>query len=217
MTTAPDASDPTPQPAAEPAIARAEDRLRALKRVTMKSLAAMDAVKEDGSPDSADSIAKLARAVRLTVILEEKLDNALSARLAGQSPKAEKPRAAKDDDPESEDVFAELKTGRKGRVRDLLVDVIDHESPDPCERDDIVDALEERLLCDAAYDTLEDLPLRDIVERLCADLRLKPDWKRWTGDGWAPNPPFWRPRCSQFASPSRIRILGAAPEPDRRE
>ena len=42
---------------------------------------------------------------------------------------------------------------------------------------------------------------------LSADLTLKPDWRRWTGEGWKPNPPFWRPLCSHFATPSRSPIL----------
>ena len=176
--------------------------------------------------DRAEVFPKLSRDIRLTLTLEEKLENALCARLAGETPRAEKPRAgggranicaANDADPAGEDFYAELKTGKKARVRELMVDVIDHEIPDPHERDDSVDALEERLLCDDAYENLEDLPLRDIVERLCADLKLRPDWKRWTGEGWKPNPPFWRPRGSCFTQPSRTRILTAAPEPISRD
>ncbi len=225
---APDSSQAAPQPAADPAVARAELRLIKLARVSDKQLAALDAVKDDGSPASAESIAKLSRAVRLTLFLEETLDNALTARLAGETPKTHTPRdgggrraasqgAAKDAEGEDEDFFAELKTGRKARVRELMVDVIDREIPDRFDHDEVTDALEERLLCDEAYETLEDLPLRDIVERLCADLALNPDWTRWTGEGWTTNPPFWRPLCSDFVAPSRVRILDDLPDPDPRE
>ena len=227
---APSPAEAAPQPATDPAVARAELRLTKLARLSDKQLAALDAVKDDGSPASAESIAKLSRAVRLTLILEETLDNALTARLAGETPKTHTPRdcggrraasqgAAKDADAEGEgeDFFAELKTGRKARVRELMVDVIDREIPDRFDHDDVTDALEERLLCDEAYETLEDLPLLDIVERLCADLGLNPDWSRWTGEGWAPNPPFWRPLCSDFAAPSRVRILADPPDLDPRE
>jgi hypothetical protein len=99
-------------------------------------------------------------------------------------------------------------TGRKGRARDLVADVVDRETPDPVEHDALLDALDERLIYDVAYGNLEDFPLRDVVEHLCRDLKLKPDWNRWVGDGWTPNPPFFRPRSSLFKAPSRAPILG---------
>ncbi len=98
-------------------------------------------------------------------------------------------------------------------MRDLVREVIDRETPDAEDNDILVDALEERLLCDEAYDDIEALPTRDIVEHLCADLQLKPNWSRWTGEGWKPNPPFTRPLCSDFRTPSRRPILNDAPDP----
>ena len=76
---APKAPEAAAQPAADPAVARAELRLIKLARLSDKQLAALN--------------------------------------------------AAKDADPEDEDVFAELKTGRKARVR-ILDDLPD---PDPRE------------------------------------------------------------------------------------
>jgi hypothetical protein len=208
-------ADPQSAPAEAPAAARAERRLAALDRVTDKCLAMLEAVKTDGEKESADVAAKLARAVRLTVDLQAKLEagprvlaERASAR-AGQSARA--PTA--EPNPEAPDPFAALKTGKKARVRELLRDVIDRETPDPEDNDTLVDALEERLLCDEAYDNIEDLPLRDIVERLCGDLKLRPQWHRWTGEGWKPNPPFHRPLCSPFRTPSRTPILNDVPDP----
>ena len=197
-------------PALDPSTARAEQRLLALARVTRKGLAVMEAVEEDGSTDSVEAFAKASRGVRLTVTLEEKLDIALAFRLAGHFPWS---KAPSDEDAAfaalgvPKDPYACLKTGRKGRARGLVADVVDRETPDPEEHDNLLDALDERLIYDVAYDNLEDLPLRDIVERLCQDLKLKPDWGRWTGDGWKPNPPFYRPRSSLFKAPSRVPIL----------
>ena len=220
MTAPHPAADATPAPQeTDPADSRTERRLARLERLAEKGVGMAEALPEDGAAESADSFAKLSRAVRLTSLLEEKLENALAARRAGLIAKVGAARAAiaKAEADRAEDPYAPLETGRRGRARDLVIEALDRETPDPAEADALIDALDERLLCDEAYDRLDDLPLRDIVERLCADLQLKPDWRRWTGEGWTPNPPFHRPLCSPFARPSRTPILDARrepPEPD---
>ena len=166
--------------------------------------------------DPAETFATLSRAVRLTLTLESRFDDALTARLAGEIAKCEEARTRAREDAES-DPYAPLKAGRKARVRELVRDVADREIPDPEDHDILIDALEERLLCDEAYDNIDDVPLRDVVERLCRDLKLSPDWRRWTGEGWTPNPPFYRPRCSLFTGPSRVPILQDTDDPDRLE
>ena len=110
-----------------------------------------------------------------------------------------------------------MRQGRRGVVRERMVDVIDRESPDPDEHEILTDTLDERLLWDPAYADLDDKPLRDIVEHLCADLKLKPDWKRWAGEGWKPSPPFFRPLCSPFHTRSAVPILDDDDDPDPRE
>jgi len=199
----------SPQPHADDdAVVRAEWRLAMLQRLAEQAMAQVEAVKKDGSAESAEAFAKFSRAVRLTLTLHARLDEALRAHLAGVIPVVEDPDAI------PADPYAPLKTGRKARVRDLVRDVIERETPDPAEHDALIDALEERLLCDAAYGDIENLPPRDIVERLCVDLDLHPDWNRWTGEGWTPNPPFFRPLCSLFATPSRRPLLDWDTEPD---
>jgi hypothetical protein len=70
-----------------------------------------------------------------------------------------------------------------------------------------MEALEERLEEDEAYWDLDRMPLREAVERLCADLELTPDWSQWDGEGWPPKPPFSRPRFSMWTRPSRTPLL----------
>ena len=217
----PSASEAVPQPAADPAIARAEARLRVLARLAAKGMEVAEAVEANGSPDSAETFAKVSRAVRLTVTLEAKLDEVMRTRLAGEVARADKPRpggrarAGTHVGPETDDdnPYAFLEIGKTARARELMVDVVDRETPDPVEYDHLLDAIDERLIYDEAYRALEDLPLRDIVERLCVDLDLKPDWSRWIGEGWATNPPFFRPLCSRFKRRSRAPILDVAPDP----
>jgi hypothetical protein len=222
------------QPDVDPAVARAERRLAKLDRLSDRLLEATDAVTLDGSAKSADTLDKLARAVRLTIGLEEALDAALRAYLAGIILMPERPRArvakaaaadasqtgapqtggpntgaAESDAPDPEDDAWEwLRAGRRGVVRRLTVDVADREIGDPEEFDLFGEALDARLRWDEAYADLDDLPLRDIVEHLCADLELHPDWSLWTGDGWPEKPPFWRPLTTMFSEPSRLPIIG---------
>ena len=202
-------SETRPEPDA--AAARAERTFARLERLADKGLAMVEALPNDGAPQSADSYVKLARSLRLTATLEAKLAAPPSA------PPSNTPSTTKAGKDAAADPYAALTTGRKGRARELLIDVADHEIPDPEEVDDIIDALDERLLCDDAYADVEALPLRDVVERLCDDLQLKPDWRRWTGDGWKANPPFFRPLCSPFRRPSRKVILQDLTAPVSRE
>ncbi len=206
---APDA----PQPAIDPAAARTERCLVMLERLAEKGMALAEAVKEDGSKESDDSFAKRSRAVRLTIALIMRIQE--GPRVRSASAKARSPANDPGIEASSEavDPFAALKTGKKARVRELLRDVIDRETPDAEDNDTLVDALDERLLCDDAYDDIENMPLRDVVEHLCNDLQLHPKWYRWTGEGWKPNPPFYRPLCSPFKTPSRKPILDDAPDP----
>jgi hypothetical protein len=201
-------------PAVDAAVTLTERCQAMLERLAAKGLAMAEATKEDGAKESADIFAKLSRAVRLTIDRMTKIEQGPRARGGSKTARAEEPAIDPDVDPE--DVFAPLKTGKRARVRELVRDVIEREAPDPREADDLGDALDERLMYDDAYDDIESLPLRDIVEHLCADLELKPDWRRWTGEGWIPNPPFCRPLCSGFRTPSRKPILNDLPddEPD---
>jgi hypothetical protein len=205
----PDPAPDAPEPAIDPAAAQAERELAILGEMAEEGLVMIKALTKDGTKESADAFAKLSRAVRLTIALKAKLRE--GPRIRAASARAEKP--ANDPGAEPADPFAALKTGKKARVRDLVRDVIDHETPDPEDNDTLVEALDERLLCDDAYDNIEDLPLRDVVERLCADLQLHPRWYRWTGEGWKRNPPFHRPLCSPFKTPSRKPILNDVPIP----
>jgi hypothetical protein len=189
---------PEPAPAEAPGrvVARTERCLDRLERLADKGLAMAEALPEDGAAESAESFVKLSRAVRLTITLTMKTQ---------EGPRRPKADAAGDSAPS--DAYAPLRTGKKAEVRARVRDVIDRETPDPKDNDALVDALDERLLCDEAYFDIQDLPLRDIVERLCADLQLNPDWSRWTGEGWKPDPPFHRRLCSAFKTPSRRPIF----------
>jgi hypothetical protein len=103
--------------------------------------------------------------------------------------------------------------GRDAATRDKVSEqvsmVIFSESESETESRDLLEALEERLNDDIVYIDVEDQPLREVVERLCGDLGLKPDWSRWTEDGWPEPDEFFKTRepWSAFNRVSRKPVL----------
>jgi hypothetical protein len=196
---------PEPQGLADddPSVVRAEGRLgllRELAEIGMKLVRGL----EPGAP--ADSFAPLSRAIRLTLTLEAKTDEELRDLKAGvvRKRKKEKKRAAR----RHEAAAAKEAQERAEKVRDLVAEAAEAEIPDAYEFAGRYFALRERLDEDSAYKDLSERPLREIVERLCKDLMLSPDWSRWDGEGWikqegAPK----RTRYSIFNQPSAAPLL----------
>lgn len=221
---------PAPQPdpsAADPSavneadmlaasVARVEHRVRLLdelaemamtmaRRVTEEAAKATDAA---ASTYAADDLAKLSRAVRLTLDLAGRLEETLRALRAGEIAV----RAARRQEHEERASRARMarETAALGKVSEQVAMVIFSESESETESSDLLDALAERLSDDVAYIDVEDEPLREVVERLCGDLGLKPDWSRWTSDGWPERPSEFfkiRDRWSPFNQVSRKPVL----------
>ena len=201
--------DPIPAESPDPAVLRAEQRLRALQELTEIGMDFARALQrktktEEDLAGPAESFARVSRAVRLTISLEAKTDQALRDLQAGVAREAEARRA------ETVRRAAEAETARRAArrdsVRDLVIEAAEREISDVEALCALEDALNERLEDDLAYEDLEGPPLREIVGRLCADLELAPDWRRWTGEGWARRPPFERPQDSPFVCPGRTRV-----------
>jgi hypothetical protein len=197
---------------------RTEIDLQTAKTLTARADLADNAVYGPGYPapmqDPSAMFARLSRAVRLTLALEAKTDERLRALVAGVAVEREKHRE------ETARRVAEAAEARqkaaKEKVYDRVLKVIlaqDLEDPDGTESWGLAEALDERLDEDDAYMDLADRPLREVVERLCADLCIEPDWSRWTGDDWAARPFPSRPKWSEFNTPSRKKLLPDRPSP----
>ena len=212
---------PTDPPAVDEAdllaasVARVERRLRMLddlaemamklaSRVTEEAAKATDAA---ASTYAADDLAKLSRAVRLTLDLAGRLEETLARLRAGEV----SVRAARRQEHEERASRAldRRATAARDKVSEQVAMVIFSESESETESRDLLDALEERLSRDIVYIDVEDQPLREAVERLCADLGLKPDWSRWTGEGWPDQDQFFNTRepWSPFNRVSRKPVL----------
>ncbi len=182
----------------------AEMAMKMARRVTEEAAKATDAA---ASTYAADDLAKLSRAVRLTLDLAGRLEETLARLRAGEI----SVRAARQQ--EHEDRVSRARNQRDTAVRDKVAEqvrmVIFSESESETESRDLLDALAERLNDDVAYVDVEDEPLREVVERLCGDLGLKPDWSRWTNEGWPEPDEFFKTRnpWSPFNRVSRKPVL----------
>jgi hypothetical protein len=239
--------DATLAEAPNPAILRAELRLQVLQEVVQigmrvaralerLTLAAADAVDAPAAPDAAEApdsrapspvtiafgasaaLDRISRSVRLTVALEARAEEQLRALLAGEAHKAEARRVAARDRAHAEAVAQS--SHHRHEVERLVHEAAEREAEDEEALDSILEALEERLDHDEAYWDLDDMPVREAVERLCADLELTPDWSRWENEGWTPQaPPFSRFKFSIWSRPSRtpLRPFNDVPLAHRRE
>jgi hypothetical protein len=173
-------------------VAEAAWRLSLVKRFAECAMSRLQDLTANPTPEGDRNFATISRAGRLAVMLSGRLVDELADLQAGivREREAEKVKVHKD---------------RRQRVGDLVM----HVARDGCESDaeygHVWEALDERLDDDAAYFDL-DRPFRDIVEDLCRDLTLTPDWDRWENEGWKKEPgPFIRPTFSPFATPSARR------------
>jgi hypothetical protein len=213
-------TDPACTEVPDPAILRAERRLRLLEELaeigmdlarTLRREAVAAAEPEEAAApeksargDPADAFARLSRAVRLTLALEARIDDQLSALRAGVAAEVEARRftARK----RAADEAAAKRRDRRETVERLVFEAAEREVEDEEAMNGVLEALEERLEDDDAYWNLERAPLREVVEHLCADLELAPDWSLWEGEGWTPEPPLSRSRFSIWARPSRTPL-----------
>jgi hypothetical protein len=221
----------------DPAVLRAERRLRILEEMTEIGMRMLRALETDGEAkaseasatgssgkrrDPVDHYASLTRSLRLTLKLEAETDEALAAlkddltetrqrqrRLAAwSSPKRAGERSGVRGDPQ-----------RRETVRQCLRVVAERESESEEQLDHFFLAIEQRLAEDPAYADLDAAPLRQILERLCFDLNINPDWTAWTGSGWnceglPRHGPQARPRYSRFGHTSSRPIWDDEPSHD---
>jgi len=224
-------SDPSLTPASpeDASIQRAERQLRMLqelaeigmdlaralrRRVESETDTEADAPPPAAGRDPADAFQRLSRAIRLTLALETKVAEALRALIAGEAAAVETGRAetARRDD--------EAQARRREATHSKVVGLVGHAIYAEIDNQealwDCLDAMDERLDEDEAYEGYADRPLRETVERLCADLGLTPDWSLWTDEGWVIPPAARRPAYSVFHQPNRApygRERANAPPP----
>ncbi len=213
---APDLSD------IDAAIAKGEWWLRLLEELAesgvelARGLAADVTAGRMKATAAADLYVRISAAVRQAVALSFRLEQALRGLTAlractTQEIAAAKARAEAQADAETvarETARAQAKARREARkeqVRELVMEVIDREAADREDHENLSLALDQRLSFDPAYTDIDSLPLRETVERICADLMIAPEWSRWEAGRWKPRneafQPAWRGRDGPVPRP----------------
>ncbi len=183
------------------AIARIEARRDALDRLADKGmemterLAAGEVVEIAGRKPFADparAFAVISRAVRLCLALASRLDEELIALLRGglipnlailarETPAAAKapaPTPAPVDAPDA----AAVPTEPRERIARAVNAAIEAEAGDREAAERQRTYVHERLIEGEDYDALLHQPWRVVVQAICADLGLHPDWDAWDGE-----------------------------------
>jgi hypothetical protein len=154
--------------------------------------------KNDGKTDSlARAFARLSRSVRMTLALHTKLLE--DYRKSDEERAAERTRRAAA-------ARAAHRANQMDKVKRVAEATIDAETgEDWNEREDLHDALSERLKDFDDYADLGNRSIGEIIARICRDLGLKPDWRRWVDAAWAKQEMAEKPPGSPYADwpPSR--------------
>ena len=168
-----------------PETARRDDPARIERQLAMLdalAAAGVQAAREVGRQAEAQqtpaaeislAYARVSRAVRLAILLQSQLVEALDTREA-------RLRKAVED---AEDGQAEVRKGRVGRIVERLA-VKAHPADAP-EVDRLVREADERLDDMDLYGDLLERPMSEIVARICKDLDLDPDWTALAEELWA--------------------------------
>lgn len=179
---------PAPEPAAEAAIARTEQRRAMLAELAdlamgvardLAEAVRADAQAEDGegAQRSARLFAQAARAVRFCLALEAREEDRLLALRNGEAPRGAARRIGSASEPPTCTYDASLE-----RVRTSVVVAANQKARSVGEAAAVLDPLHERLFDREDYGAFLALPFRECVAAICNDLGLEPDWSLWSDE-----------------------------------
>jgi hypothetical protein len=212
-------SDPTPEPAEDPAAARAERRLALLEEMAEIGMRMLRRLDDNRASDaeSAEAFARISRAVRLTLALEEKTDRFLAELLTGPQRLAQ--GQGQGQAPEPVDYALQAHERRKAALRerkanafDLLVAVSESEGESLESAEKLFDALAESI--DVVESAVRgELPLPPMIEGVCARLGLGPELSRRVAEGWRAGYLATRPRFNPWRPSPASPLLRDEPPP----
>ena len=188
----------------------------------MRRAEALEVESRKGLRRAIDDFDRIARAVRLAVVAAMRLRGFLMglAQLRSRTPadlaaarahakaKAEEDAAARQ---AGRDKAKARRQARAVEVRERVIEAIERDKPALRDRDPLIEALDRRLAVGLALVDLDDLPLRETVMRICADLGITPDWSRWETGDWTTSDPLAWPTPEPRPKPSTALWKPAPP------
>jgi len=209
-------SDLAPEPAEDPAAVRAERRLALLAEMAqlgMRMLRRLDQTLTNDT-EAAEAFARISRAVRLTLALEEKTDRFLAELLGGglRAPQAAAPLD------QALDSLERQKTAlreRKADAFDLLVAVSESEGESLESVEKLFDAVAETI-DEAESAARGERPLEPMIETVCARFGLGPELSSRVAEGFECGYLAGRPRFNPWASSAASPTYGDDAPDDRR-
>jgi hypothetical protein len=145
---------------------------------------------------------RVARSVRLSYMLEDKLIADFAARAKA---------AAKDAAEQAVEKERQRRSATKSTVNRVVKEAIQAEAGDQSERDHLLGRLRLRLDQDDIYRDLATKPAEILIARLFRDLGLDPNWDRWQGEEWLNGDDY--KRQDEASAPAVCPICGRAPPP----
>ena len=200
-----------PSPEVCPTETRGEQRLALLRELADLGMdMARDVARRAKDPDAEGAIAdpglafaRIARAVRQTLALEVRFEEERETRLARARDAAQRRR----------DREASAPYDRRGRlVRRAALRAIEAEADDQDYAEQLVEALDERLLDREADEDFLDLPVSELVARICKDLGLRFDPSLWEDETWAIEEAAARAPPEPEPPPDSIPLIPATAE-----
>jgi hypothetical protein len=123
--------------------------------------------------------ARVSRAVRLSLALQSRLIDDLKALEDGAT------RRAAEIEAERDERRAELEDVRRSRVQTVIARVIEAQQSDADAVEALLEDSAERLDDGDRYDELLSRPFSEIIDVICRDIGVTPDWSRLSQEGWA--------------------------------
>ena len=179
----------------------AEIGMQMARAVRDEALARADAANEDAAAPTKPSrfgggdlglvYSRIARAVRQTLALETRVaEDIEKTRLQREQRRVAAIHRAMED--------------RQHEIRDYVAEAIEAEAVElkkpEREVERLLDDLDERIEAGDYDDTLQTAPIGELVERICADLGVIPDWSLWEDQDWAIEYQASRPPCADIGA-----------------
>ena len=155
-------------------------------------------------PDLALTFTRISRCVRLTFMLEDKLHANFEARRNG-----DEARAAE----RAKEAAGERQKRDRATAERVVREAIRAEAGDQNEYNRLISQMKLRLDRSDIEQEAGKIPTEALIQRVCRDLGLDPDWDWWQGEEWLGGADDDAPMAS--AAPCPICHPAASPPPER--